>query len=333
MPFAFVTAAPVLMAAALPAALPATHPVALASATYSLRIEPMPLAGLMPLSGALAIDAAVTAPATTPPAAPDGAPGGVPDSASRAGPDGATHAAADNAPSTVAPPMLDAGAAPAATPVIHDPWEKTNRAIWGFNHTTDRLVLHPAAVVCTTVLPRFVRSHISLGLANLNEPVTTLNDIFQLHMGRAARSLGRFVVNSTLGVAGLFDPATRGGLPAHPADFGQTLGRWGVHAGPYVVLPLFGPSDLRDGFGFTADNLMDPPSYVLGGFTSNFGIARDGAQVIDYRVAAQGTLEAIYEAPDPYSFARSAYIQRRIAVVLDATGQTAALPDFDTPGS
>ena len=366
MPVVFVVVAPVSLAAAVLAstgpggAASAASPVPAGSSLSMTTVTtPVAPAGRRVLvrgpSWALTLDTTVT---MTPPAgdsAPAGAvdgaaalpdmpaaavaPGAAPDPT--ATPPVSAPAAAPVTPSGAgAPPpaapgdaMLDAGIAPLATPTVRDPWQQTNRAIFRFNHTADRVFIRPVTVVWKTVLPRFVRVHISHGLDNLAEPVTAINDVLQLHIGRAGRSLARFVVNSTLGVAGLFDLATPGGFPAHPADFGQTLGRWGVHPGPYVVLPFFGPSDLRDGVGLVADTFMDPASYVIGGITSNFGIARFGARLIDIRIANDGTLAAIYEASDPYAFARSAYMQRRMAVVLDATGQTAALPDFDGAGA
>jgi phospholipid-binding lipoprotein MlaA len=146
--------------------------------------------------------------------------------------------------------------------VINDPWEGFNRTIFRFNSYADRFVLNPAVSVYRFVFPGFVRKGISNFFTNLDNIQTVVNEIFQLHPGSAVQTTGRFIVNTTIGVAGLWDPATPIGIPQHYEDFGQTLGRWGVGTGPYLVLPLFGPSFARDATGKVVDaqifNLIDP---------------------------------------------------------------------------
>ncbi len=145
---------------------------------------------------------------------------------------------------------------------INDPWEGFNRTMFRFNSYADRWVLNPAVSVYRFVFPGFVRTGISNFFTNLDNIQTVVNEIFQLHPGSAVQTTGRFLVNTTIGVAGLWDPATPIGLPQHYEDFGQTLGRWGVGTGPYLVLPLFGPSFARDATGKVVDaqifNLIDP---------------------------------------------------------------------------
>jgi phospholipid-binding lipoprotein MlaA len=145
---------------------------------------------------------------------------------------------------------------------IHDPWEGFNRTVFRFNSYADRWVLNPAVSVYRFVFPGFVRKGVSNFFTNLDNIQTVVNEIFQLHPGSAVQTTGRFIVNTTIGVAGLWDPATPIGIPQHYEDFGQTLGRWGVGTGPYLVLPLFGPSFARDATGKVVDaqifNLIDP---------------------------------------------------------------------------
>jgi phospholipid-binding lipoprotein MlaA len=145
---------------------------------------------------------------------------------------------------------------------INDPWEGMNRSIYRFNSYADRYVLNPAVSTYRFIFPGFVRKGISNFFVNLDNIQTLINEIFQLHPVSALQTTGRFLVNTTIGVAGLWDPATPIGLPQHYEDFGQTLGRWGVGAGPYVVLPLFGPSFARDAVGKGVDSeiftLIDP---------------------------------------------------------------------------
>ncbi len=122
-----------------------------------------------------------------------------------------------------------------------------------FNSYADRWVLNPAVSVYRFVFPGFVRKGVSNFFTNLDNIQTVINEIFQLHPGSAVQTTGRFIVNTTIGVAGLWDPATPIGIPQHYEDFGQTLGRWGVGTGPYLVLPLFGPSFARDASGKVVD--------------------------------------------------------------------------------
>ncbi len=248
----------------------------------------------------------------------------------------------DPPPASDPVPVVDPADVPAATPgpalaadvvpdslLLRDPWEKPNRAIWDFDIFFEKKLLGPVAHGYQAVAPQPVRNHISNVILNLDEPSTFLNNMAQLKIGRALKTTVRFVINSTVGIGGLFDMAAKGGLPRRPADFGQTLGRWGAKPGPYAMLPFLGPSNVRDGFGRLVDTFTDPVGFVIGGiFSSPGGAVRFAAAGVNWRQQNDGTMSAIYGASDPYAFARAAYAQQRAAVVQDATGKAEALPDF-----
>ena len=136
---------------------------------------------------------------------------------------------------------------------INDPLEPINRAMYSFNAQLDRWVLMPVIGAYERAIPKFARQGVTNFFDNLDDIRTGINQLLQLRPKRAAQTGGRFLTNSTLGIAGLLDPASRFDMPKYDEDFGQTLGRWGVGAGPYLVLPLFGPSGLRDGAGRIVD--------------------------------------------------------------------------------
>lgn len=215
-----------------------------------------------------------------------------------------------------------------------DPWVKANRAIFSFDVKLERHLLTPLSHGYVHVVPKFVRFHVTSALFNLGEPLTAVNDLLQLRVGSMGKAVVRFVVNSTVGIAGLFDVAKASGVPIHISDFGQTLGRYGLKPGPYVMIPLLGPSDVRDGAGRILDNFIDPVEFFIGGITSPEGLSLFVLGGLDWRSRSDDTLKTVYSATDPYAFTRSAYTQSRAAMVSDATGKQAALPDFDaTPGT
>jgi phospholipid-binding lipoprotein MlaA len=221
-----------------------------------------------------------------------------------------------------------------ATQPVYDPFGPANRGSFKFSLALDRALIGPIAHGYMAVTPRFFQARVSAVIYNLGEPGTTLNDVLQVRPGRAARSGGRFVINSTLGLLGLFDVASGMGVAAHDADFGQTLGRYGLQAGPYLYVPVLGPMDVRDGFGRVVDFLTDPVSIAAGGnYKTTFNATRLGVTLLDTRVRTDGAFLALDDATDPYASARSAYTQHREAFVSETTGQVQALPDFDTPGS
>jgi phospholipid-binding lipoprotein MlaA len=227
-------------------------------------------------------------------------------------------------------------AEPPATPVAggaapYDPWEGVNRRTYGFNAGLDRYLFAPITHAYVHVAPAPVRRSVGSALDNLREPRNAINGLAQGRPGLAGRATSRFVVNSTIGVLGLFDVATPMGLKAGEADFGQTLGRYGAQPGPYLVLPVLGPHNLRDALGRLADSLTDPFDLVVGGPTTTAGATRLGASALDYRAAAEPALSALDDATDPYATLRSAYMQHRAYDVGEARGEAETLPDFDAP--
>lgn len=199
----------------------------------------------------------------------------------------------------------------------YDPWENTNRDIFAFNQRVDRSVLVPVAEAYRGNLPQPVRDGIHNFLQNLDLPIIFANDVLQAEPGLAAHSAGRFVVNTTAGVAGFFDPATPLGLPYHANDLGITMARWGVPEGPYIIVPVLGPSTVRDTAGEVADGFGDPGNYVAGEHHLIWAtILRTGTQGIDTRSRNIETLADIEKTSlDYYATIRSLYRQRRAAEI------------------
>ena len=235
-----------------------------------------------------------------------------------------------------APPVV---AAPAATAAVdqaqtaYDPLQGFNRGVFKFSMGLDRATLRPIAHGYMAVTPNPVRHRVSSVVYNLGEPSTTLNDILQGKPKRAGRSSARFLINSTVGVLGLWDVAAKMNLPSHDADFGQTFGRYGVKPGPYLYVPIVGPSNFRDGVGRVFDFFTDPVGIVGGGWTTTFGATRLVTQTVDTRARADTAFRALDDSVDPYVAARSAFGQYREAFVREATGEVQALPDFDDTSS
>jgi phospholipid-binding lipoprotein MlaA len=242
----------------------------------------------------------------------------------------AASAHAQNAAVEPSPPLVAAPAASAeSVDTGYDPLQGFNRGSFGFSMGLDRAVLRPVAHGYMAVTPSPLRRRVSAVVYNLGEPSTTVNDILQGKPKRAGRSSARFLINSTIGVLGIWDVATGMGLKAHDADFGQTFGRYGVRPGPYLYVPVIGPSNFRDGVGRVLDFFTDPVGIVGGGYTTTFGATRLGVQTVDTRARADTAFRALDDATDPYVTARSAYGQYREAFIREATGEVQALPDFD----
>src|SRR5690606_15422422 len=155
----------------------------------------------------------------------------------------------------VADPTLPA---PAELPVAYDPWERYNRKVHHFNRIVDENLARPLAHAYVAAVPRPVRLGVSNFFHNLGQPVSALNALLQGKPKQAGQSLARFVINSTLGIGGIFDPASDAKLPNKSEDFGQTLGVWGWKTSRYVELPLFGPRTVRDSFGLVGDGQLSP---------------------------------------------------------------------------
>lgn len=195
-----------------------------------------------------------------------------------------------------------------------DPLEGYNRAAFGFNDAVDRIALKPAAEVYQT-LPDFVRQGVYNFFSNLGDVGNGFNNVLQGKFRAGFSDFGRFALNTTLGVGGLFDLASGTGLDKHYEDFGQTLGYWGVESGPYVVLPFFGPSTLRDAAAKPVDFKTDPWLYVDPVRTRNVGSA---LRVVDERAALLDAGNLLEDAAlDRYQFVRDAYLQRRRSQVYD----------------
>ena len=207
--------------------------------------------------------------------------------------------------------MMGCASLPAGVePSPHDPWESFNRPIFEFNEGLDAYVLKPVVAGYRFVLPEFVREGIYNFFSNYNDLYTALQNMLQGKPDFAFNDLMRVVVNTTFGLGGLIDMATPGGLDKHKEDWGQTFGVWGVPAGPYVVLPFFGPSNVRDTFGTVADLESD---YFFK-YINPVGLRNSltGLRVVNSRNTYYEAGDLLDGAAiDKYSFMRDAYIQRR----------------------
>ena len=195
-------------------------------------------------------------------------------------------------------------------PSPDDPWEPFNRSVFEFNEGLDKYVLKPVVSGYRFVLPEFIREGVYNFFSNYNDIYTALNNLLQGKPDYAFNDLMRVVVNTTMGLGGLIDLATPGGLEKHKKDFGQTFGVWGVPSGPYVVLPFFGPSSVRDTFGTVADLETD----YLFKYIPDVGLRNSltGLRVVNARNTYYEAGDLLDGAAiDKYSFLRDAYIQRR----------------------
>lgn len=195
-----------------------------------------------------------------------------------------------------------------------DPWERTNRGVFRFNRGFDRFVFDPLTLLYRTVFPEPVRNALLRVVLNLDAPSIIVNDSLQLEWRDGAVTLQRFVVNSTIGLGGLFDPAASLGLEPHHSDFGQTLTLASVPSGPYMIVPVLGPTTVRDGAGILADLAMSPLLYILGPFS--FEIYRQSGQGLAVRAQSQRDLQLLEkESVDFYATLRSAFYQNRQAEI------------------
>lgn len=199
----------------------------------------------------------------------------------------------------------------------NDPLEPTNRVIYAVNNGLDVVFLRPIALAYRNVLPDPVQRGVHNVLTNLSSPVRLANDMMQGKPRRAGDTLVRFVVNTTAGVVGIFDVADDLGYKYHGSDFGMTLASWGAGAGPYLFLPVLGPSNPRDATGFAVDKALDPLTWVGNGSTvTDLGLTRTGLSVVDARVGVLDDLDKIKkQALDPYATIRSVYRQYRAAKI------------------
>ncbi len=208
--------------------------------------------------------------------------------------------------------VVSALAMPTASAGENDPLEPVNRKVLAFNYVVDRGLLKPAAQVYRCAVPRFARAGLRNLFNNFNDPRTILNQVLQGKPRIAAADAARFVVNTTIGLGGLLDPATVMGLERHREDFGQTLGRWGMGGGPYLMLPVLGPATFRDGAGRLVDFATGPMNAVHDR-TTRFGIS--AVDRVDAR-SRQLSLE-VDMGDDPYVYLRDAYLERRATEIED----------------
>jgi phospholipid-binding lipoprotein MlaA len=217
---------------------------------------------------------------------------------------------------------------PNAKPAPQDPWESWNRGVYRVNDALDRAVAKPVARTYVRAVPAPVRTGISNVQSNLRVTTVMVNNALQGKFKAAANDLARFVVNLTVGVGGLLDPATQMGLDRNDEDFGQTLGRWGVPPGPFVEIPVLGPSTARDAPARVVDFYTGPTHYIR-----NNGIAWGmyGLFLVDTRASVLSLDETLSKVYDPYAFIRDAYLQRRAYLISD--GKTAEEEPLEDPGA
>ena len=211
------------------------------------------------------------------------------------------------------PALLLGGCAGAHNP--NDPLEPFNRGIYRFNDAVDKAVLKPVAKGYSAAMPAFGKTMVSNFFSNLDDVVVTANDLLQFKLAQGLSDGTRFLVNSTIGVFGLFDVASTAGLKKHYEDFGQTLGKWGVGNGPFIVIPILGPSTLRDGIGLYVDTYPNPTYQIEHIRTRNQLYLTNG---INRRAALLDQEKILDEAMiDRYEFIRDSYLQYRKNQVYD----------------
>ena len=221
---------------------------------------------------------------------------------------------------------LDPDAAP-LSPEQLDPWQPFNRRMHGFNRGLDRAILRPAARGYVKVVPQVLRRGVSNFFNNLYQPVTALNYLLQGEPRRAGSATGRFLMNATLGLGGVLDPATHAGVGYYENDFGQTLAHWGWRRSRYLVLPLFGPATVRDGLGKGIATRASPVSYVA----EEWGPGVSLLYGVDARASGLPAEAFLEGAEDEYLLIRDAYLQRRRCQLEDCSEELPEylLPDYE----
>lgn len=216
---------------------------------------------------------------------------------------------------------------------VSDPLEGTNRAILGFNEAVDKAVLEPVARGYRFITPEAFRYVLRNFLRNLKSPIIIANQMLQGDLEGTANSTGRFVINTLAGFGGILDLAEEGGIAYEPEDFGQTLAVWGVGNGPYLVIPLLGPSTVRDATGALVDAYADPVRiYLFNTDREGWHYGRVAAGVIDQREEMLEIVDDLRRNSfDYYAAVRSAYVQRRHALVNDLNPDNSSgptIPDY-----
>jgi phospholipid-binding lipoprotein MlaA len=196
-----------------------------------------------------------------------------------------------------------------------DPWEGLNRGVYKFNDTLDRAALKPVAKGYKKITPRWFRAGVGNFFTNLSYPSTILNQFLQGKPGLGFKDTGRFLLNSTIGIAGLLDVATPLGLPANDEDFGQTLAKWGVGSGPYLTMPFFGPSSLRDAPSRIFDYFLGPLEYIDEPWEVTWSLR--ALDIVHSRSELLSLDPTLQNAFDPYAFIRDAWVQQREFAIYD----------------
>ncbi|HEY4077095.1 MAG TPA: VacJ family lipoprotein [Rhizomicrobium sp.] len=228
--------------------------------------------------------------------------------------------------------VLSACGTPSAESLAqNDPWEKTNRDIFDFDVKVDHAVARPVAKGYRAVVPEFARDGVHNFLTNLHSPVVLANDVLQGSTDKAGNTFGRIVINSTVGIGGLIDVATKVGIPGHENDFGISMGKAGVAEGSYLVLPLAGPMPPRDLVGSGVDSAFDPLSYAQFHGRDTWMVVRFGIGILDARTSQLDAVDTIERSSiDFYATTRNLYRQSRNAKINDdkAAGAADDLPNL-----
>jgi phospholipid-binding lipoprotein MlaA len=225
--------------------------------------------------------------------------------------------------------LVTSGCATGPNRKPEDPFEPANRAIFKFNDVIDTAIAQPIAKGYTKVTPQPLRQAVSNFFANLGDVSNFANDLLQLKITDATEDLMRVAVNTVFGVGGLVDFATPAGLPKHHQDFGLTMGHYGIPAGPYLVLPLFGPSSVRDGIGMGVDVKFNVLNYIRPGVRNPLYIT----QFVSTRADLLGATDLLSQAAlDKYSFVRDAYRQQRESLLKGSQSGNQGLPNYGDPG-
>lgn len=211
-----------------------------------------------------------------------------------------------------------------------DPAEKINRVGYAIHQFLDRLLIRPVAMTYQKVVPAPLRDGVRHVLDNLGEPSIAANDLLQGHFKNARTATLRFATNSIFGVAGIFDMATPAGLPRHDNGFDVTLGRAGIKPGPYLFIPLIGPTTVRDAIGDGVNILLDPINSVIPHSAHTFVLTKGIVNGVDLRARSDAQLTAVMsDATDPYATLRSVYLQNEQSKIDDSASTLPPLPDFD----
>ena len=217
------------------------------------------------------------------------------------------------------------------TSEINDPIEPLNRGVFAFNDFVDRILIEPIALIYKAIFPWFVRDGIQNFMHNLEAPLIVANNLLQGDVRGAGVGIARFVINTTAGVGGLVDAAADMGMPYQKEDFGQTLAVWGFGDGFYIVLPIIGPSSLRDGVGLAVNSYADPVRIIAHNKDDDWAyytrVAVDGIDTRSRLVDAVRDLRK--NSLDYYAAVRSAYAQKRQALIHDESPGAVPIPDYD----